>query len=113
MTSDKYARVRACMRRAHSHLDVSLGSDVVVPQDDLAVFSSSAQQGAASHLAQAEHAALVTFHLTADLKRCAIKEDKLRCQKLVGPQQKQSKLKSKAARLFFLSVPFWAFFCQK
>lgn len=42
----------------------------MVPQDDLAVFSSSGQESATPHLTHAENAALVSFDLSSDLERC-------------------------------------------
>lgn len=42
----------------------------MVPQDDLAVFSSSGQESATPHLTHAENAALVSFDLPSDLERC-------------------------------------------
>lgn len=52
------------------HLDVPLCSNLMVPQDDLAVFSSSGQESATPHLTHAENAALVSFDLSSDLERC-------------------------------------------
>jgi len=52
-------------------LDVAVGSQLVVPQDDLSVLPSSGQQSAAPHLTHTEHTALVTLDLPTDLKRCA------------------------------------------
>lgn len=49
------------------YLDVSLRVQVVVPQDDLVVLAPSCQQGAAPHLTQGEHAAVVPLDLPADL----------------------------------------------
>lgn len=52
------------------HLDVSVSSQLVIPQDDFSVFSSSGQQSATPHLTHTENTALVTFDLPTDLKRC-------------------------------------------
>lgn len=58
-----------------AHLDVSLWVEVVVPQDDLVVFTSSGQESAVPQLTQCKHAAVVGLDLTADLK-CSRKRER-------------------------------------
>ena len=56
-------------QRGTSHLDLSLGVEVVVPQDDLVVLPPSGEQGPVPHLTQSEEAPLVCLHLAADVIR--------------------------------------------
>lgn len=51
-----------------TNLDVTVGSQFVVPQDDFSVFPSASQHTSAPHLTHAEHTSLMTFDLATDLK---------------------------------------------